>query len=127
MYEGIVRGSGLNILLSVFTFTNLGFIISYMIGQNWIFYKKNSPRLVAAYALLLTIFLIIYFLLIAAIVLYGIIKHQYLTLLLSVFIALPFVLGKKATYETLNLYSNLQLLSLFISLFYALLLIIKNY
>lgn len=117
----------MNSLLSIFAFTNLGFIVSYMVGQNFIFNKKNSPNVVASYALLLSVFFIIYFILIIGIVLYGLISREYWTLLLGVFLALPFLIGKKATYKTLNAYSNIQLLSLFASLFYSLLLIIKDY
>lgn len=117
----------MNTLLSIFAFTNLGFVISYLIGQNFIFNKKNSPNVVASYALLLSLFYIIYFILIIGIVLFGLISREYLTLLLVIFLALPFLIGKKATYKTLNLYSNLQLLSLFSSLFYSILLIIKDY
>lgn len=117
----------MNILLSVFAFINLGFILSYMVGQNFIFNKKNSPNVIAMFALLLSGFFILYFALIIAIVLYGLILHEYLTLFISVFLVLPFIIGKKASYSELNTYSNLQLLSLFASLFYSLFLIIKDY
>lgn len=117
----------MNILLSIFAFTNLGFIISYMVGQNFIFNKKNSPNTVAMFALMLSVFFIIYFTLIIAIVLYALVLREYFTLLITVFLILPFLIGKKATYKTLNVYSNVQLLSLFASLFYSLLLIIRDY
>lgn len=122
-----MRGIGVNKLLSIFAFLNLGFILTYIIGQNFIFNKKINPNVVASYALFLSGFFVSYFILIVAILLFGLITKEYLTLLFGIFLALPFLIGKRATFKTLNVYSNIQLLSLFGSLFYSLLLIVKDY
>jgi len=117
----------LNNLLAVFSFFNIGFLVSFLYGQHFVFNRKNSPNLIAQVALILTAFFGLYFLLITALVVGGAVKHSYLYLGFSMFFVLPFIIGKLVTYKKLTFYTNIQLICLFGSLFYSILLLMKNY
>ncbi len=114
-------------LLSIFLILNLIFIFSFIVGQNFIFNKGKWPRLVAYSALLLANILIVYLLLIAVIFLLGLVYKNFYVIPLILPAIAVFVIGKKVTYSNLKFYSNIQLLSLFGSLFYALFLTVMVY
>lgn len=76
----------------------------------------NKPQLMAGCSILLVSLFLLYFLSIIIICISSLFEHRYSLLLLSLFMFIPFIIGKKATYEKLNLYSNLQIIALLASL-----------
>lgn len=106
----------MNLILTVFSILNLIFIILFILTTKIIFKMYNKPQLMAGCSILLVSFFILYFILITLISISALFEHRYALLLLSLFIFIPFIIGKKATYEKLNLYSNLQIIALIASL-----------
>lgn len=121
MCEGrFARGDWVNTALIVFLAINIVFIILFLLGKEVIFKIKNNPNLIAGYALLLGVMFILYFLSIFFVVTISFISHKFLPLSLLGFVFLPFIIGKKVTYEKLDFYSNLQLAVFFASSILAL-------
>ncbi len=113
---GIARGVGVNLALISFLAINIVFIVLFFVGKKFIFKIKSNPNLTAGYALLLGIMFVLYFLSVFVVVISSIVAHKFLPVILLVFVFLPFVIGKKVTYEKLNFYSNLQLVTFLFSL-----------
>lgn len=105
------RGGKLNLALKIFLIINSVFLLLFVLGRGFVFNQVKNPNLQAGYALLLGVFFLPYFFMIAAIVLFSIFRHEFLPVGLAIFIFLPFLIGQKATYEKLNFYSNIQLAS----------------
>lgn len=117
----------INCTLTAFAYFNILFIIFFMFGQYVIFKDKISPKFQANYALLLTTCFVIYFVMILALSVVGVVKQTHSLLLMLVFFLVPFIIGKSAKYKTLRIFSNLQLLFFFMSLFYSVALLFKFY
>ncbi len=115
------------ILVAIFAIFNLVFIVSYMLGQYCIFKPECAPKLSAYYSTYLAVMLSIYFLYIFILCIFGAVNHTYSLFVFLLFIIAPFVIGKFSTYKKIIVYSNLQLLSLFLSLFYSIALLIKYF
>ena len=115
------------LLLSIFAFLNVFFIVSYIIGQYFIFEKNRAPKIVAYYALLITALLFFYFVVTAIILLFALIKHDYYVIPLLIPVCLTLLVGRYSSYAKLKLYENLQLGILFFSLFYTLFLLMKDF
>lgn len=116
----VARGVGVNLALVGFLTINIVFIILFALGKEIVFKMKNNPNLTAGYALLLGVLFVMYFLAIFAVVIAAILSHKFLPISLLVFVFLPFVIGKKVTYEKLGFYSNLQLAAFFLSMIFGL-------
>ena len=92
------------------------FIIMFIVGRCFIFKLDKKPNLKAKYSLFLVFVFLFYFLSIIVFVGSSLVQQQYFSLCLLVFIIIPFVIGKKATYEKLRFYSNLQIAVVFASI-----------
>ncbi len=127
MLDQTRRGFGMSMILSVFAFLNLIFIVSYIIGQYFIFEKSKNPKLVAYFALYVAVLMGLYLLMLLFLMPVALIKQNFLVLPLFIAFIMTFVIGRWASYARLKMYTNMQLLTLFFSLFYSLLLLIKAY
>jgi len=106
----------MNFMLLFFLIMNLLFISMFVIGRCFIFKPKQKPTLKAGFSLLLGFLFLFYFISILGVVGISLLHHKYLAISLLAFIAIPFIIGKKATYEKLHFYSNLQLIMFLVSL-----------
>ena len=80
-------------------------IILFAFGQ----YLKFSPKVKARYGVILGVVFAAYLFLIAVISLHAAWARNFVALPLLIFLFIPFLIGKKASYETLSLWSNAQL------------------
>lgn len=110
----------MNIALSIFSIINLILIVVFMIATSFVCNQKNRPGMLARYSIFLAVLFIIYFISIFSILVFALIEHKYLTLFMSMFLFIPFIIGKYVSYDKLRLYSNIQLFILFLSLFISL-------
>lgn len=115
----------MNLALKAFLLVNFAFIILFAFGKEFVFKHVKNPNFHAVYALLLGVLFLPYFGIIAGIVLLSIFSREILPVFLALFVFLPFLIGQKATYEKLNLYSNLQLASFLASASFAFVLLKK--
>lgn len=99
---------------------NFIFLVLFLLGKEIIFKVKNKPNLIAFYSVFLAVMFVIYFAAIFWVVLFAVAAQRILPVSLLLFVAFPFVLGQRVTYEKLNYYANLQILALFGSLILAL-------
>ena len=88
----------------------------FIVGRCFIFKLDKKPNLKAKYSLFLGFIFFFYFLSIIAFVGISLVQQQYFSICLLVFIIIPFVIGKIATYEKLRFYSNLQIAMFFASI-----------
>lgn len=109
----------MNLALSIFSSINLALIIVFIIATNFI-NRQQQPKLMAWYSILLAVLFLIYFIAILSVVIVSLFTQEYPVLSLILFVVIPFIIGKYASYERLSFYSNIQLLALFLSLFMAL-------
>lgn len=101
-------------LISIFFYSiSVIFIILFIFGRCFVFNLDKKIDLKSKYSLFLGFILFFYFISIIALVGMSLVNQQYFSLCLLVFIIIPFVIGKKATYEKLRFYSNLQLAMFF--------------
>ena len=99
-------------LISVFLLS-FSLVAGFIIGKP--FFNNKNVHLTSGYVFFLAILMVLYFLSILAFnILSFNTKFFWCGLILLVFIAIPFIIGKIASYEKLNLYTNMQ-----ISAFYA--------
>ncbi len=117
----------MNSILNTFAILNAVFIITFIITTKYIYKMYNKPQIMAGFGILMGGLFLIYFLLLILISIMAVFEHRYLFLIMGIFLVIPFIVGQKATYEKLDLYSNLQLLSLFASLSLSLIFIKCNY
>lgn len=106
----------MKLILITFLIINIIFIKSFILGRCFVFKQKGKPNLTAIYAVFLGVLFLLYFISIISVVAVSLMHHKYIALVLLAFIAMPFIIGQKATYEKLRFYSNIQLLMLFFSL-----------
>ena len=110
-------------LLYIFALINLAFIFVYAIGHNVVINIEDRPKLRAVYSIFMTTCLAIYLFSIAVICVLAVLSGHYSSLFLAVFFFAPFIIGKYVTFKTFNMYSNLQLFTLVLSLVYTIYLI----
>ncbi len=113
----------MNLIWYIFVVINLLFISAFVLGRCFIFKQKNRPNLTAGYSIFLGVLFLLYFVSILGVVGVSILHQEYFSIFLLVFIAAPFLIGEKATYEKLGFYSNLQLAMFFASLLVSYILI----
>lgn len=106
----------MKLILIAFLLITLFLAKSFVFGRCFVFKQKQKPKLLAGYSLFLGVLLVAYFISIISVVGVLLFHHQYFSILLLSFIALTFVIGRKATYEKLRFYSNIQLVMFFASL-----------
>ncbi len=116
----------MNLSLYSVIIINVVFLLALTLGKYLIFKKENRVHLAAKYSVFLATLFLFYFVGIFAVALNSLITGQYYELSLLLFVAAPFIIGKKATYEKINLYTNIQILTLMLSLFWSLALLYKN-
>lgn len=78
--------------------------------------KVINPKFKAQLGLFLCGLMIIYFLCLILTSLFGLILHNYLTLILLLFVITPFIIGYYASYKKIAKYTFIQLALLVISL-----------
>lgn len=113
----------MNLMLTIFAILNLVFIILFILTTKIIFKMYNKPQLMAGCSVMLVVLFLFYFISIIVISLFAIFEQKYAITLLSLFLFIPYMIGKKATYERLGFYSNMQILALVASLSLSLALI----
>jgi hypothetical protein len=109
----------MNLILNIFFAITLLFITAFIFGRFFVFKQKNRPNLTAGYSILLGVMFLLYFISIIGVVGVSLLHQKYFSIFLLVFIAIPFIIGEKATYEKIRFYSNLQLFMFLVSLFTA--------
>lgn len=107
----------MNLISNIFFAITLLFITAFILGRCFVFKQKNRPNLTAGYSILLGVLFLLYFISIIGFVGVSLLHQKYFSIFLLVFIAIPFVIGEKATYEKIRFYSNLQLAMFLVSLF----------
>jgi hypothetical protein len=113
----------MNLILQIFMAINLTFILAFTFGRCFIFNQKLNPKLKSVFSIFLGTILVFYFISIIAVVGASVLHQKYIPICLLAFIPIPFIIGEKATYEKLELYSNMQLAMFFVSLFASYLLL----
>ncbi len=108
---------------TLFIIANVFVMTLFMFGQFFIFKFVKSPKVKANFGVSLSIAFALYFLFIIALVLKGLWVGNFKVLPLMLFIFIPFFIGKKVSYETLSLWSNVQLGVFALSLVYCLFLV----
>lgn len=101
---------------SLFVIINAVLVVLFTLVQ----YLKFSPKAKARLGIILALLLAAYLFLIVSISLHAIWMRDFSALPLAVFLFIPFFIGKKVNYETLSLWSNVQLLAFMGSLTYCL-------
>ncbi len=99
----------MNILLNTFVVINTMLAILYAIGHYFVLKFVKNPKIKAAFGVILVTFFTLYLILILGISLYSLYTCNFKFLPLTIFMIIPFIIGKKANYKTLSFWSNLQL------------------
>lgn len=97
---------------SLFVVVNALLVLLFVFVQ----YLKFSPKTKARFGVILALLFSAYLFLIVGISLHAIWTRDFGALSLAVFFFIPFFIGKKVSYETLPLWSNVQLSALVASL-----------
>jgi len=111
----------MNKLLGAFIIFNIALVIIYAFSHFTILRLTNKPKLKEFLGIVLGVFFTIYLTALVLITGYAIIIKNYPVLCLAIFIFIPFLIGEKVTYKTLNFYSHIQLWALILSLGYTIL------
>ena len=106
----------MKLILVAFFVITLFLAKAFIFGRCFVFKQKHRPNLLAGYSLFLGVLFLFYFISILGVVGVSLLNHKYISICLLAFIAAPFVIGKKVTYEKLSFYSNLQLMTFFASM-----------
>jgi len=105
----------------LFISVNALLVVLFALAQYCIF--KFSPNVRARFGVILTVVFVLYLVLIAAVSIHAVWMRNFAALPLIIFLVIPFLIGKKASYETLSLWSNVQLAAFGGSLIYCLFLV----
>ncbi len=100
--------------LILFLISNVSLIIAFFVGKN--IFRKDDIHLSSNYAVFLSVLLIFYLVSTLALNLFSFnTKYFLLCLILLPFIFVPFVIGQISSYERINFYTNVQILTLCLS------------
>lgn len=107
---------------------NLILIFSFLVGKFFIFNSEKKVILASKYSIYIAVIFIIYFI---SIIAFDCLSFLYVhrnicyALSLSIFLFTPFIIGNIAKYEKINFYTNIQILTLVISLILGILIFLK--
>ncbi len=101
--------------------SNIFLIAGFVIGKLAMYKYENAVKFFAYFSVVMCILFVLYFIS----VLWFAISNLYFgnmpyAAIFLVFLFLPFIIGRFASYEKIHLYTNIQILSLIVSLLLAL-------
>ena len=100
----------MNLVLGFALLINILLILVFVINLYYINKNSLAPKTKAFLGVAFGSLLFLYLILMAIILTFGVLNRNYYSILLSIFIFMPFVIGKLVSYKTLIKYSILQLL-----------------
>lgn len=107
--------------LKVIIVTNVLLIIGFVIGKLALYRFENAVKFFAYYSVVISILFVLYFI---SIIWFSISNlfagNAVYSAIFPIFLFLPFIIGHFATYEKVHFYTNIQILTLIISLLLAL-------
>ena len=111
----------LPISLILLIFANILLILGFIIGKIVLYKTENAIKFYAYFSVVICVLFALYFL---AIILFSISNlftgNVIYSIVFPIFLLLPFIIGYFATYEKVHFYTNIQILTLIISLWIAL-------
>ncbi len=107
--------------LKVIIVTNVLLIIGFVIGKLALYRFENAVKFFAYYSVVISILFVLYF---VSIIWFSISNlfagNAVYSAIFPIFLFLPFIIGHFASYEKVHFYTNIQILTLIISLLLAL-------
>ncbi len=107
--------------LKVIIVTNVLLIIGFVIGKLALYRFENAVKFFAYYSVVISILFVLYFI---SIIWFSISNlfagNAVYSAIFPIFLFLPFIIGHFASYEKVHFYTNIQILTLIISLLLAL-------
>lgn len=124
MIEFLKNLSSYPVPLLLIIVTNILLIAGFCIGKAVLLKNENAIKFFAVFSVLMTFFFAAYFIGIIWFFVYSIAAgSSFYGIMFLIFLFLPFVIGYFSTYKKIQLYSDIQILTLLISLIAALSLI----
>ncbi len=106
--------------LLLIIFTNIILIISFIVGKLVLYKFENAVKFFSLFAIFVSLVFVAYF---ASILCFSITNlysgNAVYAAMFPVFLFLPFIIGHFTTYEKIHFYTNVQVLTLVISLLLA--------
>ena len=110
----------MRIVLALAIVINILFVISLLTG---LFYNFKLPKNKAMHGYLIVGFMLLYIITLSVALIYGFIKKHFLySFILFLCIISPFIIGKLVNYNSLKLYTTIQIVSCLFSLIILLIL-----
>ncbi len=100
--------------------SNLLLIIGFVVGKIILHKNKNAVKFFAYFSVVICVLFAIYFISIIWFALCNLFTPQAVySVVLMIFLFMPFIIGRFATYERIHFYTNIQILTLIASLILA--------
>lgn len=113
--------NSVSVSLAVLIVSNILLIVGFLIGKIVLYKNENAIKFFARFSVAICTLFVIYFL---SILWFSISSfffgNSVYSVIFPVFLFLPFVIGYFASYEKVHFYTNIQILTLIISLLLAL-------
>ncbi len=107
--------------LKVIIVTNVLLILGFVVGKLALYKFENAVKFFAYYSVIICILFVLYFI---SIIWFSISNlfagNAVYSAIFPIFLFLPFIIGHFASYEKVHFYTNIQILTLIISLLLAL-------
>ena len=113
----------MNLVLGFSLLINILLVIVLAINLHYLNKNSLAPKTKAFLGVALGALLLLYLILMAIILVFEVLNKNYYFIFLSIFILMPFVIGKLVSYKTLYKYSMLQMILFLFSLVFILVII----